>query len=390
MACKAHNDTAGPDGLVPTLLVFGVYPRISADDSPVATVAVRAKAVRKAMKEVRRCHAARAVHDALCMRNGPATFHLKDLPLNSEVVVYREKEGWDQTSRCLVSLEGEIAMIDINGNVKPFRSISVRPFIWDSNSIVDSAIALQNRPDVVSNNLGILNSERPPPVRRSERNQPAVEEEIEEELSESVLESPPIPRNSRIEVRIPRRLPENDHFFSRFDPDSHEELSHIFTQSVLQNVQDNSLAQPQPSRGASATASSQPSPTGTSDEAGMLEKIMEKLIRETSPEKIYLTEKKARAHQLSRQLRSEGKIITLGAPFEQSRQKEMDGLLAQGVYEVIDGNAVELIGKKIFGSRIVDEIKGKEIATLYEKSRLVVQAFNDEGKKEILTQLLII
>jgi hypothetical protein len=29
MAVKAINDTAGPNGLVPTLLVYGAYPRIS-------------------------------------------------------------------------------------------------------------------------------------------------------------------------------------------------------------------------------------------------------------------------------------------------------------------------------------------------------------------------
>ena len=29
MAVKAVNDTAGPDGLVLTLLVYGAYPRIS-------------------------------------------------------------------------------------------------------------------------------------------------------------------------------------------------------------------------------------------------------------------------------------------------------------------------------------------------------------------------
>ncbi|KAF1934529.1 hypothetical protein EJ02DRAFT_471813, partial [Clathrospora elynae] len=34
MAVKAVNDTAGPDGLVPTLLVFGAYPRISMDSPP--------------------------------------------------------------------------------------------------------------------------------------------------------------------------------------------------------------------------------------------------------------------------------------------------------------------------------------------------------------------
>ena len=31
MAVKAVNDSAGPDGLVPTLLVFSAYPRITND-----------------------------------------------------------------------------------------------------------------------------------------------------------------------------------------------------------------------------------------------------------------------------------------------------------------------------------------------------------------------
>jgi hypothetical protein len=34
MAVKAVNDTAGPDGLVPTLLVFGAYPRMTAESPP--------------------------------------------------------------------------------------------------------------------------------------------------------------------------------------------------------------------------------------------------------------------------------------------------------------------------------------------------------------------
>jgi di/tripeptidase len=31
MAVKAVNDSAGPDGIVPTLLVFGAYPRMTKD-----------------------------------------------------------------------------------------------------------------------------------------------------------------------------------------------------------------------------------------------------------------------------------------------------------------------------------------------------------------------
>ncbi|KAM4064075.1 hypothetical protein HRG_012589 [Hirsutella rhossiliensis] len=34
MAIKAINDTAGPNGIVPTLLVFGAYPRMALDSPP--------------------------------------------------------------------------------------------------------------------------------------------------------------------------------------------------------------------------------------------------------------------------------------------------------------------------------------------------------------------
>ena len=42
MAIKAVNDTASPDGLVPTLLVYGAYPRISNLDPPAPSVIDRA------------------------------------------------------------------------------------------------------------------------------------------------------------------------------------------------------------------------------------------------------------------------------------------------------------------------------------------------------------
>ena len=38
MAVKAVNDTAGPDGLVPTLLVYGAYPRMSKLDPPAPSI----------------------------------------------------------------------------------------------------------------------------------------------------------------------------------------------------------------------------------------------------------------------------------------------------------------------------------------------------------------
>ena len=46
----------------------------------------------------------------------------------------------------------------------------------------------------------------------------------------------------------------------------------------------------------------------------------------------------------------------------------------------------EIGSQRVFGSRLVDEVKGIGTDTPYEKSRLVIQAFNDEGKSTVLTQ----
>jgi hypothetical protein len=53
MAVKAINDSAGPDGIVPTLLVFSAYPRLTKIDSPSPLVTKRAKAICVTTKKVR-------------------------------------------------------------------------------------------------------------------------------------------------------------------------------------------------------------------------------------------------------------------------------------------------------------------------------------------------
>jgi hypothetical protein len=87
MAVKAVNDSAGPDGLVPTLLVFGAYPRMTDDSPPSLSIVQRAEAIRKATKEIQRLYATRQVNDALGTRNGPDTSATLSLPLQSEVRV---------------------------------------------------------------------------------------------------------------------------------------------------------------------------------------------------------------------------------------------------------------------------------------------------------------
>jgi hypothetical protein len=54
MAVKAINDSAKPDGIVPILLVFGAYPRLTEIDPFSPLVIKRAEAICITTKEVRR------------------------------------------------------------------------------------------------------------------------------------------------------------------------------------------------------------------------------------------------------------------------------------------------------------------------------------------------
>jgi hypothetical protein len=65
MAIKAVNDTAGPDGLVSTLLVFSTYPRMTTTDTSSLMVTKHGKAITKAIKQIAELHAKRQVTDAL-------------------------------------------------------------------------------------------------------------------------------------------------------------------------------------------------------------------------------------------------------------------------------------------------------------------------------------
>ena len=52
MAVKAVNDTASPNGLVLTLLVFSAYPRMTKLDPPTPLIIAHAMAIRKAMAKI--------------------------------------------------------------------------------------------------------------------------------------------------------------------------------------------------------------------------------------------------------------------------------------------------------------------------------------------------
>ena len=87
MAVKAVNNTASPNGLVPTLLVYRAYLRISKLDPPAPSIIDRAAIIRRVIAEIVKLRAKQTVNNALYYRNRPNTTLVYNLPLNSKVLI---------------------------------------------------------------------------------------------------------------------------------------------------------------------------------------------------------------------------------------------------------------------------------------------------------------
>jgi len=272
MAFKAINDTASPDGLVPTLLVFGAYPRMVESDAPSPSVIQRANAIKKAMVEIQKLRAERQVADALNMRNGPKTDAVHDLPPSSPVLVWREGNTgqaghWDGPYN-LLTVEGETCTVKLPSGPTSFRSTVVKPYL------------------------------QPEPPESDPETDPKPQESEVDRTAQPPIESQPQP---------PQLPPKR----GRGRPRKYPELTAMADITIY--LQDDATQ------------------------------------------------------------------------FSASRQKELAGLLEKGVFEITKLADVPQ-GVRLFNSRFVDEIKNPGTDKAFEKSRLVVQAYNDQEKELVLTQ----
>lgn len=268
MAFKAINDSVGPNGLVPTLLVFGAFPRMSAEGAPTATIAERAAAVRSAMDEIKRLRSTRQVRSGLAQRNGPITAHLHNLPLNSEVLAWRDGKGW--VKGVLVGMDGEMCQVNVDGHISNLRSTAIKPL-----------------------------QDPLPPIGEEK------ELEVEEAPLQNEGETAP---NAEVEQQPPRR---SVRFQSRQQQAPYE-FPQIETSPDAEVPEDTIVVQ--------------------MPDASLKNEVIEALFTEsfadTQKVMVYITEKEERAREKSLELRARGIINTPGGQFVFSRRKEMDGLLA--------------------------------------------------------------
>lgn len=303
MAVKAINDTAGPNGLVPTLLVFGAYPRISGNSLPAPSITARSEAVRAAMKEIRILHAKRKVADALKMRNGPDVTKTLQLSPNDDVVVWREHKGWEGPFK-LLSIDDNTCIIDLPHGPTNFRSTVVKPYHKDETT-----------------------------------QSPSPDDELHENTD----------------------IDEND--------------------------DENSWCPPSIENEASGT-SRRGRPKGSKNKPKLMSRpnSLPIVSQSSTPTETMMSAKEEQDRQLSIRLRGEGKITSPGDPFEASDKEEICALMANNVFRLEQFDPIKHGKMRIFNSRLVREVKGKGTDKPYEKSRLVIQGYDDDGKKVILTQ----
>ena len=131
MAIKSVNDTIGPEGLCPSMLVFGSLPR-PARNLPSDTQIARAHAIDKAMKEVRKEQAKRRVAFGLKTSGGPlgkeSSESLRMLPAGSQVMVYRKDSKKWEGPYTFIHIDNETVTVQLPHGRKIFRSNVVKPF----------------------------------------------------------------------------------------------------------------------------------------------------------------------------------------------------------------------------------------------------------------------
>ena len=130
LAVKAVNDTVGPEGLCPTLLVFGTLPR-PARIHPAATQLERAKAKGEATKEFHKEISKRKIAFAKKHTHSPkgkaSNAEIHKLPAGAPVRVWRESLNSWEGPFPFISIDGETVIVQLPHGRKLFRSTVIKP-----------------------------------------------------------------------------------------------------------------------------------------------------------------------------------------------------------------------------------------------------------------------
>ena len=139
LATRAMNDTAGPKGRVPTLLVFGVMPRIPIQSDNLPGQIERMQAMQSARRELSKDPFTQPLSSNLEIAGQRLSTAMKskvpsatdvELDIGSEVLLYKEKptNKWAGPFRVL-DVKDKVVWIDIDGRISQLSVDKVKPYL---------------------------------------------------------------------------------------------------------------------------------------------------------------------------------------------------------------------------------------------------------------------
>lgn len=127
MIIMAMNDNSGPQGLVPSLLVFGMIPRFISDKTDLPNCKQRMEIMKTARKEYEQIIGERRVQNALNKKVPPAVY-FRFIP-GQAVYEYREKTFLKWTGpHTLISAEQKNVLVDVDDRQGPrsFKLVQIK------------------------------------------------------------------------------------------------------------------------------------------------------------------------------------------------------------------------------------------------------------------------
>lgn len=153
MAVKTVHNSGGPNGLIPTLLVFGAFPRLGLPiDAPSPSTFKRVVALRNATTKLQKLFASRQVRDALKSRNRPDITDIHMIPIGFPVLVYcPEKDQWEGSFSLLEIKDEDVIVLTPKGATK-FQSTVVKPYLLSTDLETTVSGTVPERGEAASNN----------------------------------------------------------------------------------------------------------------------------------------------------------------------------------------------------------------------------------------------
>jgi hypothetical protein len=164
LAVKAMNDTMGPNGLVPSLLVFGMIPRFPIIDANVPDQEQRGLAMQVSREEYQNVVAEMRVKAAL-LHNVPAAADMQYKEGDLVLAKYENRDTWDGTFE-VVAVDDKILTVRDPNNPKRWKSTGyqqrlnkqqVRPYVNDEGEkpthLVDPVLSPLSNDAILSTHL---------------------------------------------------------------------------------------------------------------------------------------------------------------------------------------------------------------------------------------------